>query len=128
MESVGWFDEAFPACEDYDLWLRISCEHPIPLIDAPLVVKVGGHEDQLSARIPGLDRYRIRSMAQLLESGRLRRDQVAATIEVLSEKCRIYGNGCLKRGKEEEGKYHLDLPDRMRDLYLKGRDTEGEAD
>ena len=47
-ERVGVFDESLPACEDYDLWLRVSCQYPVYLIDRPLVIKRGGHADQLS--------------------------------------------------------------------------------
>ena len=32
-EDMGGFDESLPACEDYDLWLRINAQHPIYLID-----------------------------------------------------------------------------------------------
>ena len=32
-DIVGYFDEDLPACEDYDLWLRISCRFPVFLID-----------------------------------------------------------------------------------------------
>ena len=39
LDDVGLFDEALPACEDYDLWLRIAWKHPIHLIDRPLIVK-----------------------------------------------------------------------------------------
>ena len=31
-DEVGFFDETFPACEDYDLWLRASARFPIGLI------------------------------------------------------------------------------------------------
>jgi glycosyltransferase involved in cell wall biosynthesis len=105
--EVGLFDESLPACEDYDLWLRIGASHPIFLIDDPLVVKRGGHPDQLS-RAPGLDRYRIQSLVKLLESGRLSKDQHAAAARTLVEKCAVYGNGCIKRGKPEEAaRYEL---------------------
>ena len=62
-DRVGLFDEGLPACEDYDLWLRVSCCIPIHLIDIPLIVKRGGHADQLS-RAWGLDQYRIASILQ----------------------------------------------------------------
>lgn len=100
-EIVGLFDEGLPACEDYDLWLRVSLRHPIHLIDTPLTIKRGGHPDQLS-KLPGLDRYRIQSIVKILENGRLTKAQHRAAVDVLREKCRIYGTGCLKRGRLEE--------------------------
>ena len=108
--EVGLFDEDLPACEDYDLWLRISCRYPISLIPRHLVVKEGGQDDQLSFRIKGLDRFRIRALLKLINGGQLGGKQLHATVQELSEKCRIYGNGCLKRGRVTEGKYYLELP------------------
>jgi glycosyltransferase involved in cell wall biosynthesis len=108
--EVGLFDEDLPACEDYDLWLRISCGYPISLISRPLVVKEGGQEDQLSFRVKGLDRFRIMALLKLINGGQLSAKQLRATVQELSEKCRIYANGCLKRGRVTEGKYYLELP------------------
>ncbi len=111
LEEIGLFDESLPACEDYDLWLRIASRFPIQLLRQPLVVKTGGHPDQLSARFPGMDRFRIRSMVKLLGQKGLHPPQQQALMDELRRKCRIYAMGCLKRGKQVEGKYYLDLPD-----------------
>ncbi len=110
LEEIGLFDEELPVCEDYDLWLRISCRHPIHLIKEDLLVREGGRADQLSALGPGMDRYRIRSMINLILQAPLTEAQRAAALRELSRKCRIYGHGCIKRGREEEGRYYLDLP------------------
>ena len=110
LDEVGLFDEGLPVCEDYDLWLRISCRYPIHLIKEALVVKEGGHPDQLSARHKGMDCFRIKALVKLIKSGTLNERQLKATLEELSLKCRIYGNGCLKRGKTEEGECFFHLP------------------
>lgn len=99
--EIGGFDETLPACEDYDLWLRISARHPIYLVDTPLIIKTGGHADQLS-RMAGLDRYRIRSIEKLLEDGALTPLRRAAAIDMLVKKATIYASGCRKRGKLDE--------------------------
>ena len=112
-EEVGLFDETFPAAEDYDLWLRISCRYPIYLIDKGLVVKEGGHADQLSRRFSGMDRFRIMAIVKLIKSGILSPDQKRAAMEELSIKCMIYGEGCIKRGKMEEGDLYLSLPEKL---------------
>ena len=104
----GMFNQNFAVCEDYDLWLRISTDIPIYLIDRPLTVKYGGHDDQLS-RSHSQDRYRIASLLHLVQSGALNREQKAAASAVLQEKCRIYGNGCKKRGKNAEAQKYLGL-------------------
>jgi hypothetical protein len=108
--EIGLFDERLPACEDYDLWLRLACDHPVHLIRRPLVVKVGGHRDQLSMRYQGMDRFRIRALIKILESGRLKEGQRLAALKELKVKCGIYGDGCLKRGREMEGAYYHQLP------------------
>jgi glycosyltransferase involved in cell wall biosynthesis len=113
-DEVGFFDESLPACEDYDLWLRISCRHPIYLLKEPLVVKRGGHPDQLSRTIPILDRYRIQSLVKLIDSGRCSPAQEKMVLKELKTKCRIVGLGCIKRGREEEGAFFLQLPDQYK--------------
>ena len=107
-DTVGVFDERLPACEDYDLWLRISYRYPVHLIDIPLIIKRGGHEDQLS-KVPGLDKYRIRSLMKLLQGNRLTAHQNQAVISTLREKCAVYAGGCRKRGREEEAEYFYQL-------------------
>jgi glycosyltransferase involved in cell wall biosynthesis len=112
-ERVGYFDEELPAAEDYDLWLRVAVDYPVPLIPEPLVIKRGGHPDQLSAS-PGIDRYRIKALEKLMNSGKLTPQQYEWTWKVLQRKCEIFGQGCLKRGKIREGEAYLSLPDKYR--------------
>jgi glycosyltransferase involved in cell wall biosynthesis len=110
-EEVGTFDENLPACEDYDLWLRISLKYPVYLIDIPLIVKRGGHPDQLS-RKPGLDKFRIQSLKKIIESNQLTREQYGAVAKTLKEKCKRYAGGCLKRGRKEEANYYYHLAEK----------------
>lgn len=114
LEEVGLFDEDLPVCEDYDLWLRIACQHPVYLINQPLIIKQGGHSDQLSSRYTGMDRFRIKAIIKLIRSGVLTEEQFCAAMKELAIKCAIYGNGCIKRGKLKEGGYYLELPERIR--------------
>ena len=106
--EMGGFDETLPACEDYDLWLRISLQCPIYLLDEPLVIKRGGHADQLSAA-PGLDRYRIQSLDKILTRENLTPPQTKAATAMLRQKCRIYAAGCRKRGKNAEARVYETL-------------------
>lgn len=108
LKKVGLFDEHLPACEDYDLWLRVSWQYPIYLIDTPLIVKQGGHDDQLS-KTPLLDTYRIQSLEKIIESGKLSNDQQRVAIDELKSKCEIYVNGCLKRNRDDEAEEYLKL-------------------
>jgi GT2 family glycosyltransferase len=100
-ERVGGFDESFPVCEDYDLWLRVSVQEPIPLIPVPLVIKRGGHADQLSRSMWGMDRYRVLALQKLLRAG-LVDSRRAAVLSVLRRKVAVLSNGARKRGKLHE--------------------------
>jgi glycosyltransferase involved in cell wall biosynthesis len=105
LEQVGFFDENLPACEDYDLWLRVTSRYPVGLIKEPLIVKCGGHADQLSRR-PELDKYRIQALGKILDRGGLSPAQQAAARAVLVEKCLIYAGGCRKRGRLQEALHY----------------------
>ena len=106
-ERVGGFDETLPVCEDYDLWLRIAVDHPVSLIDAALVIKRGGHADQLSRSMWGMDRYRVSALQKLLRSG-LDGTRRAAAIEVLRRKFGVLASGARKRGKASEAAAYED--------------------
>ena len=108
-DEVGLFDENLPVCEDYDLWLRMSCRCPIHFIDEPLVIKNGGHEDQLSQKLWGMDRFRVRALVKILEEKLLSSEDRRATVEMLHKKCTILAQGCYKRGKTEEGDHYFDI-------------------
>ena len=110
-EAVGVFDENLPACEDYDLWLRVSCRYPVHLIDFPLIIKRGGHDDQLS-KAAGLDKYRIQSLMKIIDSNLLTPQQYKAAVITLKEKSEVYAGGCRKRGREEEAEYFSALAEK----------------
>lgn len=101
-EEVGMFDEDLPACEDYDLWLRVTSRHPVLYVDRPLLRKYGGHDDQLSRRVPALDRYRIRALEKVLASGVLGDADRRAAAATLVGKIDVYRQGTAKRGRSQE--------------------------
>ncbi|UTF49236.1 glycosyltransferase family 2 protein [Desulfomicrobium sp. ZS1] len=101
-DELGPFDESLPACEDYSLWLRVGTCHPVGLVPESLVVKTGGHADQLSRRIIGLDLYRVYAMIDLLRSMALDGEQRTMVEAALRERVRLYAQGCIKHGKDEE--------------------------
>ena len=103
-DELGVFDESLPACEDYDLWLRSAAKHPIGLIEKPYILKYGGHTDQRSREFPAMDRFRIRSLAKILSQNTLTPEQASAARSMLEEKARIFIQGALKRGKDEEAR------------------------
>jgi glycosyltransferase involved in cell wall biosynthesis len=98
---AGRFDESLPVCEDYDLWLRIAVCHPVYLIDRPLVIKRGGHADQLSCSVWGLDRFRVVAIAKLLRAGLVGAKRQWA-LDTLRKKIAILSAGATKRGRVKD--------------------------
>lgn len=102
-DAVGGFDESFTVCEDYDLWLRIALHCPVHLIPQALVMKYGGHDDQLSRSIWGMDRFRIRALNKLLQAD-LTVSQRQSVTAMIQKKSRILAQGARKRGREDEAR------------------------
>jgi hypothetical protein len=113
-DRIGLFDESLRVCEDYDLWLRITSKLPVLFLDVPLIIKHGGHPDQLSKVDDGIEQYRIRSLEKILGSSLLNESQSRYAREMLVHKLNIYANGLEKRDKLEE----LDLVDQKKEYWL----------
>ena len=99
---VGLFDESLKVCEDYDLWLRITAILPVIFLDQPLIIKYGGHADQLSRVDSGIEKYRIQSLEKILSSSSLSIFQSKIAISHLIKKLEIFSNGLEKRNKLKE--------------------------
>ena len=95
-DRLGGFDETLPACEDYDLWLRLTAVVPVGFLPQRLVIKRGGHADQLSRRTPVLDRYRIKALEKALATP-LPPAHRRTVLEQLVARCRIVAHGARKR-------------------------------
>jgi len=100
-EAIGGFDESLPVCEDYDLWLRIAVAHAVPLVPSTLVIKRGGHPDQLSHSMWGMDRYRVLALQKLLRLG-LTSEKRQWVLQALRRKIGVLSEGARKRGKADE--------------------------
>jgi len=109
LSEVGGFDESMQVCEDYDLWLRIAKRYPFYFIAEKLIVKRGGHEDQLSHKYWGMDRWRVYALEKLLKENKLDEEQKNWVVMMLIEKCEILSNGFGKRGKNQEKEYYRNL-------------------
>ena len=101
-DQIGNFDESLPACEDYDLWLRIAIKYAFHFIEKPLIIKQGGHADQLSCKYWGMDRFRVAALEKLLGRNLLEGERLQLTRSVLVEKCSVLIQGFVKRGKKED--------------------------
>ena len=100
--DVGMFDECLPACEDYELWLRITCRYEVSYLAEKLIRKYGGHADQLSQAHYAMDRFRVYALDKLLrEEPHLAADRAAAARTMLLHKARIVERGAEKRDNVE---------------------------
>ena len=97
-KKYGLFDENLPVCEDYDLWLRITSKEEVLFLNEPLVIKYGGHLDQLSKQYKIMDRYRVIALEKLLIDKRISDKQLSLTYNMLKEKIKIILNGAVKKG------------------------------
>ena len=105
-DGFGTFDEDLPACEDYDLWLRICATEPVAYVPEPRILKYGGHPDQLSRQHWGMDRFRIRALEKVIKSGLLNVGDREAACEVLIRKAEILAAGARKRNKTEQAEIY----------------------
>ncbi len=96
-KDLGYFDENMPVCEDYDMWLRLCVNNRVIFLDEELVIKHGGHDDQLSTKYWGMDRFRIYALEKLLKYSCLSSTQKAAVSNMIIAKCEILIKGGIKR-------------------------------
>ena len=93
-KDIGLFDESLIACEDYDLWLRITSQYTVGLIEKQLISKIAGHSNQLST-IWGLDRFRVVALQKHL--GGKYHNEVKT---ILLKKYQILQQGAIKRNNQ----------------------------
>ncbi len=93
LNEVGLFREDFPVCEDYEMWLRITSRYSVGFVKEPLVVKYGGHNDQLSHRYPAMDYWRVKSLKIYLKDKKLTVEEKDKVREILIKKTQILLKG-----------------------------------
>ena len=96
LSKIGFFDEALEVCEDYDLWLRVAIDYEIGLIDEKLITKYAGHEDQLSFKHWGMDRFRVLALEKLLDHNI---SDSSLIIETLLKKYKLLLKGAIKHNR-----------------------------
>ena len=120
LQDLGLFDESLPACEDYDLWLRLCHRFPVHYIEQPLITKYGGHEDQLSRQYPAMDRFRVRALHRLLDTTVLQQGDFEAARSTLLGKLEILIKGARKHHNQA-------LIDELEPLCRRWQDHNGPA-
>ncbi|MCU0846919.1 MAG: glycosyltransferase family 2 protein [Spirochaetes bacterium] len=116
-DEYGTFDENMPACEDYDLWLRITPRESVGIIRRHLLSRHAGHSGQLSSAFWGMDRFRLYSIIKLLKEkpGSLTGEYRAAAAATAMKKARILLAGAEKRGRLEFSGYMSDVIGKLAD-------------
>jgi len=116
-KDVGLFDENLPVCEDYDLWLRICSRYPVLYLRKKLIKKYGGHDDQLSLRFWGMDRFRIQALEKMINDPILSENNRKATVATAINKGRILQKGFLKHNHKEEAEKMMKKLAELETLY-----------
>jgi glycosyltransferase involved in cell wall biosynthesis len=109
-EALGGFDEELEVAEDYELWLRLTCQYAVGFVKEPLTIKRGGHPGQLSERYGQIEPFRVEALRRVLERAPLDEEQRRLAREELARKCQIVAAGCRKRGRVEEAERYEALP------------------
>lgn len=95
-EEIGGFDESLPVCEDYEFGIRLAWRYPVYFIPKPLIIKRGGHPDQLSRKYWGMDRFRVQALEKALTLP-LKQDERRLVEAEILRKCHILVKGFEKR-------------------------------
>ncbi len=99
--KLGCFDEEFEVCEDYDLWLKLTSLYEVGYIEAPVITKYGGHEDQLSRKFKAMDFWRVKSLMRLIEIRNLSTEDRKAVLSEVIKKGEILKMGYMKHKNME---------------------------
>lgn len=94
--EVGGFDELYPVCEDYDLFLRLTNKYELGFIPEILTIKYAGHANQLSVSFVAMDYWRVKSLIKIIISGNLDIHQKKIATVIAIKKCEILLNGYIK--------------------------------
>ena len=100
-EDLGGFNESYPVCEDYELWLRLCSRHRVGWIPEPLIIRHGGRSDQLSTSTAAMDYWRVKAMAHLHETTSLATAEHSALEEEVTRRGRVLLKGYRSRGNRD---------------------------
>ena len=90
------------------MWIRITSKEEVGFLDCPLVLKYGGHNDQLSKKFWGMDRFRIEALEKNLKNECFTELQKKIVLNTLIKKLVIVYKGAQKRGNDEIFKKYID--------------------
>ena len=101
-DELGFFKEDFPVCEDYDFWLRFTSRYEVGFLDSALVVKYGGHLDQLSKKYFAMDYWRVKALYPFFKDENLSLIEREKVKQTLIKKTEILLEGYKKHNNFED--------------------------
>ena len=84
------------------MWLRIASRYEIGLVDEKLITKYAGHDDQLSFKFWGMDRFRVIALEKLFENN----IKISLVKNELIKKYTLLLKGAIKYDKIQEIKIY----------------------
>jgi glycosyltransferase involved in cell wall biosynthesis len=102
LEAHCGFDENLPACDDYDLWVRIAAHVPIYQIPGSIVCM----KKSTAAPAWSLDRYRVYALEKAYQSGHLNSEQRHRVADELVARCDVLVEGFRKRKNHERANFY----------------------
>lgn len=128
LADVGLFREDFPVCEDYELWLRVAALEEVGFIEEPLIRKYGGHEDQLSRSMVGMDLWRLRALLPFIKKDFVHQDYSKSTSSHVRDLLGGTFNEVFDLISEEERTYALSAALLRIEILRKGAEKHGNTD
>jgi len=104
--ECGCFDENLPACEDYDLWLRLAARHPVFFLDGEVEVTRRLPRAESSSRAWTWERFRVYALEKSFQSGHLNPDQRLRVAEEIVHKCERLVEGLRRQESEERANFY----------------------
>ena len=103
-DELGLFNEDFPVCEDYELWLRVSSRYEVGFLNQALLIKHGGHKDQLSKKYVAMDYWRVKAMLYYLKADYLSLKEQQVLKQEILKKSTILIKGYKKHNNYKKQK------------------------
>ena len=94
----------------------MTAYHPVVLLNEKMITRHGGHSDQLSRKLWGIDRFRVQSLQKILSQENLRSGDRTAAIRMLREKCDILIKGFRNRGNMKEIRVYQKIAQNFSDV------------
>ena len=94
--ELGLFREDFPVCEDFEFWLRITSFYEVGFLEEPLLIKYGGHKDQLSKKYFAMDYWRLKALYPYFKDKKLSLEEKQVVKQTLIQKSEILLKGYKK--------------------------------